>query len=234
MQPKQKILIADACQSDAELISFCLTQELYSARTVPDGHAALRTFTEFKPDLVITDAVLPGVDGFQLLRELRRTSNTPLIMVSSKTEVFDRVLGLELGADDYLCKPFDNRELLARVKAVLRRYQPHPTQAPNLSLGKCVEYPDLIVNLTNYSVLYKGETVEMPPKELELLYFLAASPNQVFSREQLLDRIWGYDYMGDTRTVDVHIKRIREKIKNNKNWNIATVWGIGYKFKVTA
>ncbi len=231
MQPRQKILIADACQLDAGLISSCLAQELYSTRTAADGPAALRMFTEFKPDLVITDAVLPGVDGFQLLRELRRTANTPLIMVSSKTEVFDRVLGLELGADDYLCKPFDNRELLARVKAVLRRYQ--PPRPPSPSSDQCVEYPDLVVNLTNYSVLYKGGMVEMPPKELELLYFLAASPNQVFSREQLLDRIWGYDYMGDTRTVDVHIKRIREKIKNHKSWAIATVWGIGYKFRVT-
>ena len=152
-------------------------------------------------------------------------------MLSAKGEVFDKVLGLELGADDYIIKPFDSKELVARVKAVLRRFQPAQTQAPK-NTGKYVEYPDLVINLTNYSVVYNGNTIDMPPKELELLYFLASSPNQVFTREQLLDHIWGYEYIGDTRTVDVHIKRLREKIKDHANWAISTVWGIGYKFEV--
>ena len=152
-------------------------------------------------------------------------------MLSAKGEIFDKVLGLELGADDYILKPFDSKELVARVKAVLRRFQP-AKPAVEASDIKCVTYPDLVINLSNYSVLYKGAPVEMPPKELELLYFLASSPNQVFTREQLLDHIWGYEYIGDTRTVDVHVKRLREKIKDNDSWRLSTVWGIGYKFEV--
>ena len=175
--------------------------------------------------------MLPGMDGYQVCREIRHKSNVPIIMLSAKGEVFDKVLGLDLGADDYMIKPFDSKELVARVKAVLRRFQPAPS-APSAPAGKYVEYPDLVVNLTNYSVTYRGRSVEMPPKELELLYFLASSPNQVFTREQLLDHIWGYEYIGDTRTVDVHIKRLREKIKDNPNWALSTVWGIGYKFEV--
>ena len=173
--------------------------------------------------------MLPGIDGYQVCRELRSTSQVPIIMLSAKGEIFDKVLGLELGADDYMIKPFDSKELVARVKAVLRRFQPEKSSSSQNS-GKIVEYPDLIINLSNYSVQYCGKTVEMPPKELELLYFLASSPNQVFTREQLLDHIWGYEYIGDTRTVDVHIKRIREKIKDHAHWAIDTVWGIGYKF----
>ena len=153
-------------------------------------------------------------------------------MLSAKGEVFDKVLGLELGADDYIIKPFDSKELVARVKAVLRRYQPAKPESPDPSKGKCVEYPGISINLTNYSVVVDGQRVDMPPKELELLYFLAASPNQVFTREQLLDQIWGYEYIGDTRTVDVHIKRLREKIKDHSGWGLSTVWGIGYKFEV--
>ena len=175
--------------------------------------------------------MLPGIDGYQVCREIRQHSSVPIIMLSAKGEVFDKVLGLELGADDYMIKPFDSKELVARVKAVLRRFQPYPPQQPKPT-GKYVEYPELTISLTNYAVIYKGETIDMPPKELELLYFLASSPNQVFTREQLLDHIWGYEYIGDTRTVDVHIKRIREKIKDYANWSIATVWGIGYKFEV--
>ena len=175
--------------------------------------------------------MLPGIDGYQVCREIRQQSNVPIIMLSAKGEIFDKVLGLELGADDYIIKPFDSKELVARVKAVLRRYAQGGTAQPKPS-GKYVEYPDLTINLTNYSVTYKGKNVEMPPKELELLYFLASSPNQVFTREQLLDHIWGYEYIGDTRTVDVHIKRLREKIKDHKKWAISTVWGIGYKFEV--
>ena len=175
---------------------------------------------------------LPGIDGYQVCREIRTRSNTPIIMLSAKGEVFDKVLGLELGADDYILKPFDSKELVARVKAVLRRFQPAKPEAYASVDIKCVEYPGLIVNLSNYSVTYDGQQIDMPPKELELLYFLASSPNQVFTREQLLDNIWGYEYVGDTRTVDVHVKRLREKIKDKPTWRIATVWGIGYKFEV--
>ena len=181
-------------------------------------------------DLIVLDLMLPGMDGYQVCREIRHDSDVPIIMLSAKGEVFDKVLGLELGADDYIIKPFDSKELVARVKAVLRRFQPSRTIPVSATAGKCVEYPDLIINQTNYSVIYQGRTVDMPPKELELLYFLASSPNQVFTREQLLDHIWGYEYIGDTRTVDVHIKRLREKIKDHASWAITTVWGIGYKF----
>ena len=179
---------------------------------------------------MLLDLMLPGIDGYQVCREIRMKSSLPIIMLSAKGEVFDKVLGLELGADDYMEKPFDSKELVARVKAVLRRYKP-AAAAADASDAKCVEYADLVVNQTNYSVIYMGKTVEMPPKELELLYYLAASPNQVFTREQLLDQIWGYEYVGDTRTVDVHIKRLREKIKDHQNWRIATIWGVGYKFE---
>ena len=176
--------------------------------------------------------MLPGIDGYQVCREIRAKSSTPIIMLSAKGEVFDKVLGLELGADDYIIKPFDSKELVARVKAVLRRYQPPKPEPPKDSAKNRASIPNLIINQTNYSVLYQGRPVDMPPKELELLYFLASSPNQVFTREQLLDHIWGYEYIGDTRTVDVHIKRLREKIKDHPSWGLATVWGIGYKFEV--
>ena len=191
----------------------------------------MKVFASYKPDLVLLDLMLPGMDGYQVCREIRSKSDTPVIMLSAKGEVFDKVLGLELGADDYMIKPFDSKELVARVKAVLRRYGAR-SQKQQDQVGEYVEYEDLIVNLTNYSVIYKGHTVDMPPKELELLYFLASSPNQVFTREQLLDHIWGYEYLGDTRTVDVHIKRLREKLQDNGHWSISTVWGIGYKFEV--
>lgn len=231
MIAKQKVLIVDDDANISELISLYLTKEFYDTKIVYDGEAALKEFDSYQPNLILLDLMLPGIDGYQVCREIRQRSNVPIIMLSAKGEIFDKVLGLELGADDYIIKPFDSKELVARVKAVLRRYQPYPAAQPKPS-GKYVEYPDLSINLTNYSVIYKGETVEMPPKELELLYFLASSPNQVFTREQLLDHIWGYEYIGDTRTVDVHIKRIREKIKDNPSWSIATVWGIGYKFEV--
>lgn len=183
------------------------------------------------PQLVILDLNLPDGNGLDLLRRLRASSPLPVLILTANDLEVDQVLGLELGADDYMIKPFDSKELVARVKAVLRRYQPNvaPSTQPS---GKYVEYPDLAINLTNYSVIYYGNQLDMPPKELELLYFLASSPNQVFTREQLLDHIWGYEYIGDTRTVDVHIKRLREKIKDHPAWSIATVWGIGYKFEV--
>ena len=232
MATKTKILIVDDDNNIAELISLYLTKECYDTHIVNDGEEALAAFDSYAPNMILLDLMLPGIDGYQVCREIRTKSNVPIIMLSAKGEIFDKVLGLELGADDYIMKPFDSKELVARVKAVLRRYQPiKPVSAP-APAAKCVEYPDLTINLSNYSVIYNGIQVDMPPKELELLYFLAASPNQVFTREQLLDHIWGYEYIGDTRTVDVHVKRLREKIKDHKNWQISTVWGIGYKFEV--
>lgn len=231
MVAKQKILIVDDDANIAELISLYLTKECYDTKIVYDGEEALEAFEQYRPNLILLDLMLPGIDGYQVCREIRTKANTPIIMLSAKGEVFDKVLGLELGADDYIMKPFDTKELIARVKAVLRRYQP-VKQEHIPSDVKCVEYPDLIINQTNYSVVYCGQPIDMPPKELELLYFLASSPNQVFTREQLLDHIWGYEYIGDTRTVDVHVKRLREKIKDHDQWSLSTVWGIGYKFEV--
>ena len=213
MVSKQKILIVDDDENIAELISLYLAKECFDTKIVHDGESALLAFDAWNPDLILLDLMLPG-------------------MLSAKGEVFDKVLGLELGADDYIMKPFDSKEMVARVKAVLRRYHPAKPEIPADSNSKCVEYPGLVINLTNYSVQVDGETVDMPPKELELLYFLASSPNQVFTREQLLDHIWGYEYVGDTRTVDVHIKRLRKKISDHPSWNLGTVWGIGYKFEV--
>lgn len=230
MGNKQKILIVDDDNNIAELISLYLTKECFETKIVNDGEAALKEFNSFNPNLILLDLMLPGIDGYQVCREIRHTSDVPIIMLSAKGETFDKVLGLELGADDYIIKPFDSKEMVARVRAVLRRFHVKQPVAPKNE--KSVSYPDLTVNLTNYSVTYMEQAVDMPPKELELLYFLAASPNQVFTREQLLDNIWGYEYIGDTRTVDVHIKRLREKIKDNPNWNLSTVWGIGYKFEV--
>lgn len=232
MAVKQKILIVDDDNNIAELISLYLTKECYDTKIVNDGEQALIAFEHYKPNMLLLDLMLPGIDGYQVCREIRAKSDVPIIMLSAKGEVFDKVLGLELGADDYILKPFDSKELVARVKAVLRRFQPVKPEAYTSVDIKCVEYPGLIVNLSNYSVTYDGQQIDMPPKELELLYFLASSPNQVFTREQLLDNIWGYEYVGDTRTVDVHVKRLREKIKDKPTWRIATVWGIGYKFEV--
>ena len=233
MVNKQKILIVDDDENIAELISLYLTKECFDTMMVHDGEEALVAFDTYQPNLMLLDLMLPGIDGYQVCREIRARSNTPIIMLSAKGEVFDKVLGLEMGADDYIMKPFDSKEMVARVKAVLRRYQPgQKMESPVEDQSKRVEYPGISINLTNYSVIVDGQTVDMTPKELELLYFLAASPNQVFTREQLLDQIWGYEYIGDTRTVDVHIKRLREKIKDHATWGLATVWGIGYKFEV--
>lgn len=247
MAEKQKILIVDDDPSISELISLYLEKEMFDTMCAEDGEEALRIFPDYKPNLVILDLMLPGIDGYEVCRRLRSISSIPVIMLSAKGETFDKVLGLELGADDYMIKPFESKELVARVKAVLRRYTPEKTLDPSqdparnhpqgetddtLRSGSYIEYPDLIINKTNYSVFYKGHAVEMPPKELELLFFLASSPNQVFTREQLLDHIWGYEFAGDSRTVDVHIKRLREKISGNTEWEISTVWGIGYKFRV--
>ena len=230
MVNKQKILIVDDDNNIAELISLYLAKECFETKIVGDGESALAAMNTFEPNLILLDLMLPGIDGYQVCREVRSKYATPIIMLSAKGEVFDKVLGLELGADDYMEKPFDTKELVARVKAVLRRYKAAPA-APQKPSIKCVEYPDLVINRTNYSVMYMGNIIDMPPKELELLYFLASSPNHVYTREQLLDQIWGYEYIGDTRTVDVHIKRLREKLKDHEDWRIATIWGIGYKFE---
>ncbi|WP_036606888.1 response regulator transcription factor [Oribacterium sp. P6A1] len=247
MAEKQKILIVDDDTSISELISLYLEKEMFDTMCAEDGEEALKLFPEYKPNLVILDLMLPGIDGYEVCRRLRAISPVPVIMLSAKGETFDKVLGLELGADDYMIKPFESKELVARVKAVLRRYTHEQTMEASqesvrthsqnegeetLRSGNFIEYTDLIINKTNYSVFYKGHAVEMPPKELELLFFLASSPNQVFTREQLLDHIWGYEFAGDSRTVDVHIKRLREKISGNTEWEISTVWGIGYKFRV--
>lgn len=226
MDLKLKILIIDDDVNIAELISMYLIKEGYETKTIHSGSIALAAFQAYAPSLVILDLMLPGKDGYDVCKEIRQVSNTPIIMLTAKGETFDKILGLELGADDYMIKPFDTKELTARVKAVLRRYIPQKDKSKQIVLN------NLTINLSNYSVVFKDKKIEMPPKELELLYFLAFSPNQVFTREQLLDRIWGYEYLGDTRTVDVHIKRIREKINENEDWGIKTVWGIGYKFEV--
>lgn len=232
MTPKTKILIVDDDNNIAELISLYLIKECYDTKIVNDGKEALLAFEQYAPNMILLDLMLPGIDGYQVCREIRTKSNVPIIMLSAKGETFDKVLGLELGADDYIMKPFDSKELVARVKAVLRRFQPQQISTISAKPIKCVQYPNLTVNLSNYSVIYNGKQIDMPPKELELLYFLASSPNQVFTREQLLDHIWGYEYVGDTRTVDVHVKRLREKIKDHASWQLSTVWGIGYKFEV--
>ena len=229
-----KILIVEDEEAIADLEKDYLELSDFEVTIENTGDKGLETAMTGEFDLVLLDLMLPGIDGYQVCRELRASSQVPIIMLSAKGEIFDKVLGLELGADDYIIKPFDSKELVARVKAVLRRYHalPAPAASSSEQQGDYVEYPDLIVNLTNYSVTYCGHSVEMPPKELELLYFLASSPNQVFTREQLLDHIWGYEYIGDTRTVDVHIKRLRAKIKDHASWALTTVWGIGYKFEV--
>lgn len=240
MSEKQKILIVDDDEDISELISLYLIKECFDTKRAEDGDVALSLFKEYQPDLILLDIMLPGKDGYDVCREIRKTSKVPIIMLSAKGEIFDKVLGLELGADDYMIKPFDSKELVARVKAVLRRFTADEgenktvdntiTLEKNSNINR-VRYADLEINLTNYSVTYNNQRVEMPPKELELFYFLAANPNQVFTREQLLDRIWGYEYIGDTRTVDVHVKRLRQKINDHAEWRLSTVWGVGYKFE---
>ncbi len=235
MAEKQKILIVDDDVNIAELISLYLIKECFDTKIVHDGEMAIVQYKDYRPNLILLDLMLPGIDGYGVCREVRKDSKVPIIMLSAKGEVFDKVLGLELGADDYITKPFDSKELVARVKAVLRRFhsEEKQVQPAGKAAGEYVSYPDLFVSQTNYEVTCRGKRVDMPPKELELFYFLASHPNQVFTREQLLDHIWGYDYIGDTRTVDVHIKRLRAKIKNHEQWGLTTVWGIGYKFEAT-
>jgi len=229
-----KLLIVDDDVNICGMLKLYFENEGYKVKTANDGIEGLNCFKIYEPDLVLLDIMMPKKDGWQVCREIREISPKPVIMITAKGEIFDKVLGLEMGADDYMQKPFDSKELVARVKAVLRRYKPAAaSQVADVPKERTVEYPGLMVSLSNYSVIYNGSSVDMPPKELELLYFLASSPGQVFTREQLLNQIWGYDYTGDTRTVDVHIKRIREKIKDTPDWRIDTVWGVGYKFLVT-
>lgn len=233
---KQRILIVDDDENIAELISLYLIKECFSTEIAYNGQDALKLVSTYNPQLILLDIMLPDIDGYEVCTEIRRTRQTPIIMLSAKGEVFDKVLGLKLGADDYMIKPFDSNELVARVKAVLRRTSMMPEQT-TVALhtdyqGDYVEYDNLLVNMTNYLVIFEGKQIEMPPKELELLYFLASKPNQVFTRDQLLDQLWGYEYIGDSRTVDVHIKRLREKLNDTHNWAISTVWGKGYKFEV--
>ena len=238
---KQKILIVDDDENIAELISLYLEKEQYDTEMAFSGEEALQIVEAYNPDLLLLDIMLPGIDGYEVCQQIRKTRDTPIIILSAKGEVFDKVLGLKMGADDYIIKPFDSNELVARVYTVLRRSGSSKSEAPiaeeNESTdfehtGDYIEYPHLIVNISNYTVTLDGKNIEMPPKELELLYFLASRPNQVFTRDQLLNQLWGYDFMGDTRTVDVHVKRLREKLSGNYNWSIATVWRIGYKFEV--
>ena len=226
MEPK-RILVVDDDHHINELVRLYLEKEGYSVASAYDGNEALKQFDDFKPDLLLLDIMLPGIDGWQVCREIRKKSEKPVIMVTAKGETFDKVLGLELGADDYVVKPFDAKEVVARIKAVLRRYS-----GAEESTVKKVEYDNLSVNLTNYELKVCGQTVEAPPKELELLYHLASNPNRVYTRDQLLDEVWGFEYYGDSRTVDVHIKRLREKLEGKSDkWSLKTVWGVGYKFE---
>lgn len=226
---KLKILIVDDDTNISELIALYLNKEGYDTQEVDSGKKAIEAFLHYQPDIILLDIMLPEMDGYDVCKEIRKTSRVPIIMLTAKCDVFDKVLGLELGADDYLAKPFDPKELIARVKAVLRRtIVPKEETKPTKNQ---IILEDLVVDKDNYSVTYKGQLMELPPKELEVLYFLVSHPQQVFTREQLLDKIWGYDFVGDTRTVDVHIKRLRDKFEGEHNWQIKTVWGVGYKFE---
>lgn len=226
MPPKTKILIVDDDIHIAELITLYLNKEGYETKEIYNGRQAVESFPTYSPHLVLLDLMLPEMDGYQVCREIRKMSAIPIIMLTARGETFDKVLGLEMGADDYVVKPFDPKELIARIKAVLRRYE---SKEPS---GKIVVFPNLSISQSTYSATYHGKELELPPKEFELLHFFAMHPNQVFTREQLLDQIWGYDFVGDSRTVDVHIKRLREKMTKDDSWAIKTVWGVGYKFEV--
>ncbi len=223
-----KILIVDDDSNIVELIRLYLEKEGFETVTAANGRQALEKFSSEVPALIVLDVMMPEMDGWQVCREIRKTSEVPIIMLTAKGETFDKVLGLELGADDYMVKPFETKELIARIKAVLRRFESKESDAV-----KEIVYPHLSVNLSNYELKINGNLVEIPPKELELLYFLASNPNRVYTREQLLEEVWGFDYFGDSRTVDVHIKRLREKLEGiEANWQLKTVWGVGYKFEV--
>ncbi|AGB17912.1 response regulator transcription factor [Thermoanaerobacterium thermosaccharolyticum] len=226
MGENKKIYIVDDDRNICEIISLYFEKEGFATVRIGDGVTALNKIKEELPLLIILDLMLPGIDGMTLCKEVRKFTDVPIIMLTAKGDTFDKVLGLEIGADDYIVKPFDGKELVARVKAVLRRYEHEEND------GDSVTYPDLSISLSEYKVKYKGENVDLTPKELELFYFLCTHPNKVFTRDQLLENVWGYEYMGDSRTVDVHIKRLREKIGDGPNWKLTTVWGVGYKFEV--
>ncbi len=226
MLNKTKILVVDDDPHISEVVKLYLEKEGYEVYVAEDGADGVNKFKAVQPKLVVLDIMLPVMDGMQVCNEIRRIDNTPIIMLSAKGEVFDKVLLLELGADDYMVKPFEPKELIARIKAILRR------SAQREEVSENIEYKELVINITDYTVTYKDVKIEMPPKEIELLYYLASHPKKVFTRQQLLEQVWGFEYFGDSRTVDVHIKRIREKVGGNDQWNIKTVWGIGYKFEV--
>ena len=228
MKDRPEILVADDDPSISQLVRLYLEKEGYAVRTADRGDRALEEFLRLPPDLMLLDVMLPGQDGFQVLKAVRKAGNIPVIMLTARDDTIDKVLGLELGADDYITKPFDGKEMVARVKAVLRRSQGGEEDAASTDLT----YPGLTVSLKEYDARYGGVRLEMPPKELEVLYFLASHPNQVFTREQLLRQVWGYDFFGDSRTVDVHIKRLREKLPDSEKygWSLHTVRGVGYKF----
>lgn len=224
----EKILVVDDDTNICELLRLYLTKEGYQVTVANDGEEGLEKFNQVKPDMVLLDVMMPKMDGLEVCRRIRKAGNTPVMMLTAKGETFDKVLGLELGADDYVTKPFDTKEVVARIKAVLRRTAP----ASDTSDVKEVNYDKLSINLTNYEMKVNGVSVDTPPKELELIYHLASNPNRVFTRDQLLDEVWGFDYYGDSRTVDVHIKRLREKLEGvSDKWELKTVWSVGYKFE---
>lgn len=227
MLTKTKVLVIDDDVNICELIRLYMEKEGFEVFTTYNGIKGISAFKESTPNIIILDIMLPGADGLQVCREIRKVSSIPIIMLTAKGETFDKVLGLELGADDYVVKPFDPKELVARVKAVLRRYERKEIDVQEII------FPNLVINKSDYTLKINGKVLEVPPKELELLFFLASNPNKVFTREQLLEHVWGFDFYGDSRTVDVHIKRLREKIDmENQIWQLKTVWGVGYKFEV--
>lgn len=226
---QEKIMVVDDDQNICELLRLYLEKDGYNVTIFNDGEEALKNFDNTSPDLILLDIMLPGQDGWQVCRKVRKKSNVPIIMLTAKGETFDKVLGLELGADDYVTKPFDTKEVMARIKAVLRRMD-HSSKADEV---KEVRYDKLVVNMTRYELKVDGKVVDTPPKELELLFHLASHPNRVYTRDQLLDEVWGFEYYGDSRTIDVHVKRLREKLEGvSDQWSLKTVWGVGYKFEV--
>lgn len=234
----KKVLVVDDDPNIVEVLRLYFDKDGFAVISCLTGERAVDTFLASKPDLVVLDLMLPGKDGYDICREIRKTSDVPIIMLTARTDTLDKVVGLELGADDYVQKPFEPKELLARVKAVLRRVEKRDevstVQPVPVDAGEVVQYKGLVVDKARYVVLVDDQEIEMPPKELELLFFLASHPNRVFTREQLLENVWGYDFYGESRTVDVHVKRIREKIEDPRrdvNWQIKTVWGVGYKFE---
>lgn len=224
-----RVLVVDDDKNICELLRLYLEKEGYGAILAHDGEEAVVKFNALKPDIILLDIMLPGIDGWQVCREIRKKSNVPIIMITAKVETFDKVLGLELGADDYIVKPFDTKEVIARIKAVYRRVG----QSSGEAEIKEVKYDKLSVNMTRYELRVNGQVLDTPPKELELLFHLASNPNRVYTRDQLLDEVWGFEYYGDSRTIDVHVKRLREKLEGvSDKWALKTVWGVGYKFEV--